>query len=77
MYKRPIVENKSTAEFFARILSPCGPMITPEIISPIIPGIFIFFSKIGDNRIMKSIKEKINTGLLSGNSNSCKKCLKN
>jgi hypothetical protein len=52
-------------------------MITPEMINPIIPGIFIFFNKIGDNKIMKSINEKINTGLLSGNSNSCKKCLKN
>ncbi|MNS30236.1 hypothetical protein D3C72_622610 [compost metagenome] len=77
IYKSPIVENKSTAEFFAKIFNPCGPIITPEIISPIIPGILIFLSKIGESRIIKSINEKINTGLLKGNSNSCNRCLKN
>lgn len=45
MYKSPIVENKSTAEFLARMFNPCGPMITPEIISPMIPGILIFLVK--------------------------------
>ncbi len=77
MYRSPIVENKSTAEFFANKFSPCGPMITPEMIKPIIPGMFIFLSKIGDSKIMKSIREKINIGLLSGKSNSCIKFLKN
>ena len=77
MYRSPIVEKRSTAEFFAKIFKPCGPIITPEIISPIIPGILIFLSKIGESRIIKSINEKINTGLLKGNSNSCNRCLKN
>jgi len=70
------VENKSTAEFFARIFNPCGPMITPEMISPIIPGIFSFLSKMGDRRIINKIKEKISTGLIRGKLNSCIKCSK-
>jgi hypothetical protein len=62
------VENNSTAEFFSRILNPCGPIITPEMISPIIPGIFSRFSRMGDNRIIKRIREKTNTGLVRGSS---------
>jgi hypothetical protein len=76
MYKRPIVENSSMAEFFSRILSPNGPITTPEIINPIIPGIFNFLSRMGDNRIIKRIKENISTGFSNGNSNSCPRCSK-
>ena len=62
IYNSPIVENRSTAEFFSRILKPYGPIITPAIISPIIPGIFNLFSRIGDNRIINKISENISTG---------------
>jgi hypothetical protein len=71
MYSKPMVENKSTAEFFSRTLNPCGPIKTPAIINPIILGIFIFLSKIGDKRMIKRINENIKTGLPNGNSNSC------
>jgi hypothetical protein len=46
--------------------SACGPMITPEIISPMIAGIFNLRRRIGDKRIMNSIKENTRTGFLSG-----------
>ena len=76
IYSKPMVENRSTAEFFSRIFSPCGPIMTPEIIKPIIPGIFNFRSRIGESKIISRIKEKINTGFPSGNSNSWIKCSK-
>lgn len=44
------------------MLKPCGPMITPEIINPMIPGIFNLFNRIGANKIMNNISEKTNTG---------------
>jgi hypothetical protein len=64
------VEKRSTAEFLARIFRPCGPMMTPEIIRPIIPGIFNLFRSMGDNRIMNRIKEKTSTGFSRGKLNS-------
>jgi hypothetical protein len=57
-----MVENKSMAEFFSSIFRPCGPMITPEIIRPIIPGIFSFFNKIGESKMISRINEKIRIG---------------
>ena len=67
IYNNPIVEKRSTAEFFSRIFSPCGPIITPEIIKPIMPGIFNLLRRIGESRIISRIKENINTGFPSGN----------
>ena len=46
MYKRPIVEKRSIAEFCSKILRPKGPITTPETISPIIPGILILRNNI-------------------------------
>jgi hypothetical protein len=45
-------------------------MITPEIISPIIAGIFNLRRSIGDKRIMNSINENTRTGFLRGSWNS-------
>ena len=70
IYSKPIVENKSTAEFRSNKFSPCGPMTTPERMRPMIPGIRIRRSSIGDNNIMRSINEKMSTGLLNGVSNA-------
>ena len=50
--------------------------MTPEMIKPIIPGIFNLLSRMGDNRMINKINENISTGLPNGNSNSCIKCLK-
>jgi hypothetical protein len=61
-----MVENKSTAEFFAKIFNPFGPTIKPEIINPIMPGMFNFLSNNGENRMIESMRAKIKTGLLNG-----------
>ena len=45
---------------------PCGPIITPEIISPIIAGIFNFRNTIGDNKMINKMVEKIKTGFFKG-----------
>jgi hypothetical protein len=66
MYNNPMVENKSTALFFSRMFNPNGPIITPEIISPIIPGILSFCNKIGANRMISRINAKTNTGFENG-----------
>jgi hypothetical protein len=58
------------------MLNPYGPIITPAIIKPTIPGMLIFLSRMGDNKIMNKSNERINTGFCNGNSNSSKKCLK-
>jgi len=49
------------------MLRPKGPIITPDIINPIIPGILTLRRRIGDRSIINNINEKISTGLLSGN----------
>jgi hypothetical protein len=76
IYNKPMVENNSIAEFFARRFNPCGPTITPEIINPMMPGIFNFLINIGERRIIRSINEKTSTGLFKGNSNPCIKLSK-
>jgi hypothetical protein len=58
------------ASLLSKILNPCGPMITPEIINPMTPGIFSLRNTRGDKRIMKRITEKKSTGLEMGSSNS-------
>jgi hypothetical protein len=69
IYSNPIVEKRSTAELRARIFKPYGPITTPDIIKPIIPGIFSFLSRMGDSKIINNINEKIRIGFASGNSN--------
>ena len=71
MYRSPMVEKRSIAELLANIFKPYGPITTPVIINPIIPGIFNFLSRMGDKRIINKINENISTGLSNGNSNSC------
>jgi hypothetical protein len=66
IYSKPIVENKSTAEFFSNQFKPWGPIIIPEIINPIIPGTFIGRNRMGDNKMINNTKEKIRTGLVKG-----------
>lgn len=61
-----MVENKSTAEFFSKIFKACGPITTPDIISPIMLGIFNRRNNIGANNMMARISEKISTGLCNG-----------
>jgi hypothetical protein len=46
---------------------PLGPIIIPDNINPMMPGILIRRKRIGDKRMIKSINEKTNTGLVSGN----------
>ena len=65
-----MVEKRSIAEFFSKMPNPYGPIKTPEIIKPMIPGIFIFFNNIGDNKMISNTNENISTGLCSGSSNS-------
>jgi hypothetical protein len=76
IYRSPIVEKRSIAEFCSRIFKLWGPIITPDMINPIIPGILNRLSSIGESRIINSINENINTGFVSGRENSCIKWLK-
>jgi hypothetical protein len=62
IYSNPMVEKSLTAEFCSRKLMPCGPIITPEIMSPIIPGILSFLNNMGESNIMKRTSENTNTG---------------
>ena len=66
IYSNPIVENKSIADVFSKTFNPCGPINTPEMINPMIPGILSFFNTIGDNRMINKINEKINIGFFRG-----------
>ena len=71
MYNNPMVENSFTdpsdsSNFSPIKLNPFGPMITPEIINPIIEGILIFRNTMGDKSIMKRMSEKIRTGFFKG-----------
>jgi len=71
MYSNPMVENNLTEPSDSRSFSPIklnpfGPTITPEIINPIMEGILILRSKIGDKSMIKRMSEKINTGFFKG-----------
>lgn len=72
IYNKPIVENNFTdpsdsSNFSPIKLNPFGPTMTPEIINPMMDGILIFLSKMGDSSMIKRISEKINTGFFKGN----------
>jgi len=56
------------AELFSIILKPKGPIIIPEIISPIMPGILIF-PRTGEKRIINKIMANIRTGFCKGREN--------
>ena len=73
MYKSPISE-KSLIEPLPGFSSsapinpiPLGPMITPEIIKPIMEGILNFLRTIGESKMINNIAEKIRTSLCHGN----------
>ena len=71
MYNKPIVENNFIDPSWSSAPSPInpnpfGPIITPEIMSPIMEGMRIFLSKIGDKRMINRSREKTRTGFLSG-----------
>jgi len=71
IYNNPIVEN-NLIEPSAFMCSgpikpnPCGPIITPDIINPIIAGILIFLRIIGDNKIINNNNENTRTGFFKG-----------
>ena len=46
--------------------SPFGPIMTPEIISPIIDGILTFLRKMGERRMINKRSEKTSTGFFIG-----------
>jgi hypothetical protein len=70
MYNNPMVENRSTAEFFSSRCKPCGPINTPDKINPIMPGILILRNKMGESKIINRIKVNTKTGLLNGTSST-------
>jgi hypothetical protein len=45
-------------------------MIIPDSIKPMMPGILAFLKRIGESKMIKSIMEKTNTGLVKGKWNS-------
>jgi hypothetical protein len=61
-----LTEPSDSRSFSPIKLNPFGPTITPEIISPIMEGILILLSKMGDKSMMKRMSEKINTGFFKG-----------
>jgi hypothetical protein len=48
------------------MFNPKGPMTAPEMISPMMLGMFSFRSNTGASRIMARINENISTGFWSG-----------
>jgi hypothetical protein len=67
MVEKSLIHPSAARVFSPIIPRPFGPIIIPDKINPIIPGMRIRRKRIGDNKIIKSIKEKTNTGLVSGN----------
>jgi hypothetical protein len=66
MVANNLIDPSGSIVFFPSNPKPSGPIITPEIISPIIAGILTLRRMMGESKIMKSISEKINTGFWSG-----------
>jgi hypothetical protein len=66
MVENNLTEPSDSRSFSPIKLNPFGPTITPEIINPIMEGILILRSKIGDKSMIKRMSEKINTGFFKG-----------
>jgi hypothetical protein len=64
----PIVANNLMAWLSLMMLSPLGPMIIPDTISPKMPGTLNFFRITGEISMMKRIMAKMRTGLFTGSS---------
>jgi hypothetical protein len=67
MVENSFIDPSCAIVFSPIIPNPLGPIITPEIIKPIIFGIRAFRNIIGDSKIIKSNKENNKTGFFSGN----------
>ena len=67
MVEKSLIQPSAANEFSPITPKPFGPIIIPDNIKPMMPGILMRRRTIGDKRIIKSIKEKTNTGLVSGN----------
>ncbi len=61
-----MVENNSTAELLRMMFKAFGPMSTPEMIRPMMLGMFILLRITGASKMINKIIEKINTGFSSG-----------
>ena len=66
MYKRPVLDNNSKLFVDSIICVACGPIKTPEIIKPIIPGILKRLNNSGENKIINKVSAKIKTGFFTG-----------
>jgi hypothetical protein len=66
MVENSLIEPSDSIVFSPINLNPFGPMMTPEIIRPMIEGILTLRKKIGDSRIINNSKEKTSTGFFIG-----------
>jgi hypothetical protein len=76
MVENSLIEPSDSIVFSPMSRRPFGPIITPEIINPIIEGILTFLNKIGDSRIINNKSEKTRTGFFIGILKAARKCSK-
>ena len=66
MYNKPVLDNSSKLLVDSMIWSEFGPIKTPAIIKPIIPGILNRLNKSGENKIINNVNARIRTGFFTG-----------
>lgn len=69
-----LIQPSEAKEFSPITPRPLGPIMIPDKINPMIPGILNFLNKIGESKMMKSIRENTKTGFVNGNLNSLIRC---
>lgn len=66
MYNNPVLESNSKLLVDSIMWNEWGPIIIPEMMSPIIPGTLKRLNKSGENKIMSSVMARISTGFFKG-----------
>ena len=66
IYNKPVFDNNSKLVVDSMMCKKLGPIITPEIIKPIIPGIRKRLNNNGEKRIIRSINARIKTEFFKG-----------
>jgi hypothetical protein len=66
IYNKPVFESSSKLLVDSIIWRELGPIIIPEIIKPIIPGILNLLNRSGENKIIRRVSARIKTGFFTG-----------
>src|SRR5688572_9195220 len=66
IYNRPVFDNNSKLLVDSMMCRQLGPMSTPAMIKPMIPGILNLRNSSGANKMISKVRARMSTGFLTG-----------